>query len=65
MSERTRYPSAEACPDVKRHTKCPNGYIAWHQWADRKERTHISTRCSTCGFFAIWLPKAAGKDAGG
>lgn len=47
--------SADLCPDAaKRHTKAPTGYIAWHEWAEKKSKTHKQERCPTCGFFSIW-----------
>lgn len=46
--------SSADCPDVKHHTKAPEGYIAWHEWAEKKSKTHKQERCPTCGFFSIW-----------
>lgn len=46
--------SSKDCPNVKRHTKAPQGYIAWHEWAEKKAKTHKQERCPTCGFYAIW-----------
>ena len=37
-----------------RHTKCPEGYVDWHQWAERKSETHRQERCPLCGKWAIW-----------
>lgn len=48
------------CPDAKRHTKCPKGYLAWHEWADEKARTHNCTQCPTCDLWAIWMPRKKG-----
>lgn len=47
------------CPDRKKHTKAPEGYQQWHDWADRKSRTHYQVKCSTCGLYAIWVKKDA------
>ena len=41
-----------------RHTPCPEGYIAWHSWAERKSKTHRQLRCPSCGLFAVWVPRA-------
>jgi hypothetical protein len=43
-----------ACPNRRRHTRCPEGYLAWHEWAERKARTHAQERCEGCGRWAIW-----------
>ena len=48
------YPAAHDCPDIKKHTKAPSDYIAWHEWAEKKMRTHTQERCPTCGFYSIW-----------
>jgi hypothetical protein len=45
------------CPNARQHTKCPKPYLAWHDWADRKARTHYQVRCPGCGLYLIWLPK--------
>lgn len=52
------YKTATECPAAKRHTKCPEGYLAWHEWAEKKSRAHEQTRCPTCGFYAIWKRKS-------
>lgn len=39
------------------HTPSPDGYIAWHEWAERKAETHEQERCPVCGLWAIWKPK--------
>ena len=45
--------------NVKRcqHTPCPSGYIQWHNWAEKKMRTHKQERCPGCGRWSIWKPK--------
>ena len=45
------------CPERQRHTKCPEGYVAWHEWATRRSRTHYQIECSGCGLLAIWVTK--------
>ena len=52
-----KYSSADACPNVKAHTKSPDGYLAWHEWAEKKAKTHEQTQCPTCGFWSIWKRK--------
>jgi len=40
-----------------KHTPCPNGYIAWHFWAERKEKKFKQIECPTCGLFKVWILK--------
>ena len=47
-------PTTEACVP---HTPAPSGYVAWHEWAARKARTHEQHRCPGCGLLNIWKPK--------
>lgn len=47
----------EDCPEKARHTRYPEGYLQWHAWAEKKAKTHRSTRCKGCGLFAVWMPK--------
>lgn len=49
--------SADECPDAAKHTRCPRGYVGWHEWAETKQRTHHQIRCPTCGLFVIWVPR--------
>ena len=49
--------TSSACPDRRRHTPAPTGYLAWHEWAERKSRTHEPVRCDGCGLYAIWRRK--------
>lgn len=48
----------ETCPDRAKHTPAPRSYLAWHEWAEEKSKTHTSTRCPTCDLYAIWKKKA-------
>lgn len=54
---------AAECPDVKKHTKFPVGlgYLDWHVWAEKKEKTHVQTQCPTCKLWVIWKKKEAKK----
>lgn len=47
----------ETCPDRRKHTACPAGYLQWHEWADTKAKTHRQVACSTCGLSVIWKRK--------
>ena len=42
------------CTNANEHTKSPDGYIEWHEWAERKGKTHRSTKCPGCGLYEIW-----------
>ncbi len=35
----------------------PTGYLAWHEWAEQKAKTHRQSKCPTCGLYAVWTPK--------
>ena len=39
------------------HTVCPEGYLAWHAWAEKKARRHTQVQCDECGLWAIWKRK--------
>jgi hypothetical protein len=39
------------------HTPEPLGYLAWHEWADNKSKTHIQVRCPNCNLLKIWVSK--------
>lgn len=43
--------------ECEQHTKSPAGYLQWHSWAERMERTHIQRQCRGCGLWSIWEPK--------
>lgn len=44
------------------HTVCPEGYLAWHAWAEKKARRHWQVQCDECGLWAIWRRKKAEED---
>lgn len=52
-----KFAKASDCPDAKKHTSHPVGYVAHEEWADKKMKTHKQERCPTCGFWVIWKPK--------
>lgn len=50
------------CPNIKNHTKSPAGYLAHHEWAEKKILTHDCKRCPDCRRYVIWTPKAVSDD---
>jgi hypothetical protein len=50
-----------SCPNIQQHAPQPEGYIAWHSWADRMSKTHTQHVCLTCGRLEIWTPKKKRK----
>lgn len=44
------------CAQGEGHTPSPEGYLAWHEWAAEKAKTHRQVRCPECGLWAIWVP---------
>ena len=46
------------CPNIEDHTPQPEGYIQWHSWAEEMAKTHKQRKCSGCGKYSIWEPKA-------
>jgi hypothetical protein len=47
------------CPNAADHTPAPIGYLAWHEWAEERSRTHDQEECPGCGFWCIDHPKVA------
>jgi len=45
------------CPDRGKHTDCPDGYIHWHEWAEKMNKSHKQIKCEKCGLFSIWIKK--------
>ena len=46
------------CPNEKRHTKIPEGYLERIDWMEKKsKRGYIQVRCKDCKLFAIWKKK--------
>lgn len=50
------------CRYASRHTKCPSGYIDWHEWAEKKSRRHKQTICPGCKRFKIWVRRKKGEE---
>jgi hypothetical protein len=44
------------------HTRCPSGYIEWHDWAEQKSKTHLQVKCPECGLYSIWLPTTGNQQ---
>ena len=40
------------------HTPCPTAYIEWHEWAEKKGKTHKQALCPDCKSLAVWVPKS-------
>lgn len=51
--------TVSTCDD---HVYGPDGYLAWHEWAQRMSKTHQQIRCDECELWAIWVPKMFGRE---
>lgn len=49
------------CPLIKQHSKEPEGYLQWHDWAAKKIKTHRQIRCMGCKLLVIWVPRKKRK----
>lgn len=49
------------CSNRSKHTPCPEGYLEWFAWAEKKSKTHRQIVCPGCGLYAIWVPKKKKK----
>jgi hypothetical protein len=47
----------EKCPTRSLHTEGPDGYSAWHDWAEEMDKTHRQELCPGCRLYAIWTPR--------
>ena len=45
------------CRNCDNHTLGPAGYIAWHEWAEKRSKTHDQLKCPDCGLYVIWRRK--------
>lgn len=50
-------PEPVICPQAHLHTPCPQGYLAWHEWAEKMAKTHQQRQCPGCELWVIWEPK--------
>jgi len=57
MGEREYPIGHKDCPRKAKHTPCPEGYIEWHEWAEKKSKTHEQKLCAGCGTYSIWVRK--------
>jgi hypothetical protein len=46
-----------SCPKINTHTKRPEDYVGFHEWAMKKSKTHKQIRCKDCGLWAKWIKK--------
>lgn len=56
----------DECPDRAKHYAGkdePSGYVAWHEWVERKGNTHNQLKCPGCGLYAIWKKKPSKSTA--
>ena len=53
----------EVCSNYTEHTLEPEGYIAWHLWAEKMARTHKQVKCPTCGKYVIWKRRTTNETS--
>ena len=58
--QRIRWVNGHVIPlhpdECEPHTPMPDGYLAWHEWAERMSKTHDQRQCKGCGLWAVWEP---------
>lgn len=53
--KRTAPQAKEPCAACKkRMAKAPQGYVAWHEWAERMAQRYDCEQCRNCGRWTIW-----------
>lgn len=35
----------------------PSGYIGWHEWAKRHDKTYRHTKCPNCDLYVVCRPR--------
>jgi hypothetical protein len=43
----------------------PSGYLAWHEWAEKKAKTHEQRQCPKCGLWSIYVKRALDEGSEG
>ena len=46
------FAKVEACPREREHQYGPAGYVPWHEWAEKRSKTHRQIRCE-CGLYLL------------
>lgn len=62
MSLQHHIQNVNDCPAIETHAASPEGYLAWHEWAERMSETHTQRRCPECGFWSIWEKRMTRSD---
>lgn len=39
------------------HDPEPAAYLAWHDWAEERSKTHKQARCEHCGLYVVWVKR--------
>lgn len=60
MGRRRTLTQRVECPNLRNHTPAPEGYQAWHHWAEHMAKDHIQTMCQGCRRLAIWVARDGG-----
>lgn len=54
-----------ACPHCGRvgrfYRDEPTGYVTWHEWAEKMDRTHEQHPCPSCGRLSVWRKRGGAK----
>ncbi len=55
-----------SCPNRGNHYQpgIPDGYLARQAWFREMAKIHTQTKCTACGLFVIWVPKAKCETCG-
>ena len=56
------YLEPEDCPLKDQHTPPPTSYLVFHDWAEKKAKTHRQMRCAGCHRWSVWVPGSEEPD---
>jgi hypothetical protein len=51
-----------SCPRESEHRYGPDGYLAWHEWAEERMDTHVQLMCD-CGLYLLLVTKAKAEKS--
>ena len=50
--------TGQECPNYENHEPMPIGYVEFHEYGKKLNKTHKNVKCPGCGKYRLWVERS-------